>query len=136
MKITLRENNLLYENFLILSKQEYPLIISFWIIKNMKNLRDNYIFYEQKKNEILNKYLEKDEKGNFIFQDNEDGTKSAQIKDGYADQLGKELNELDSFEIEINPYLLTLDQDFLNKNLNLELKAELFSNLLNFINCD
>ena len=75
-------------------------------------------FYTNRKNEIIEKYAQKTDDGQYKFSD--DGSQIL-IKDGLVTECHDELNELENqeVELEIEPYLLDIS-DFGTETVNLE----------------
>lgn len=72
-------------------------------------------FYTTKLQNIVNKYAEVDEKGNYTFMD--DGA-AVKIKDGMLDECRKETEELAKFDIVVPNIRFTINE-FDNLNLTL-----------------
>ena len=63
-------------------------------------------FYTEKFQEIVDTYAKKDEEGQLVFSD--DGNQIL-IKDGMVDECDKALEDLQSLEVQIENYGLTLE---------------------------
>lgn len=95
-------------------KIKTPSRVTYWLMRNIKLIRDDYAFYEKDNIRIINEYLEKNEDGTFVIKDDEGNVikdengnpmlnyKDVNKKGEYIDELEK-LNNLD---IEISPYIL------------------------------
>lgn len=83
-----------------------PLKGAYKINKIRKNIAKEADFYSSKFQEIVNKYAQKDDDGNLKF--SEDGNQIL-IQEGMVDECNKALEELQSLEVEIENYDLSLD---------------------------
>ena len=83
-----------------------PLKGAYKINKIKKAVEKESEFYQEKFQEIVNQYAQKDEKGELIFSD--DGNQ-IMIKEGMVEECNKALEDLQELEIEIDNFGLTLD---------------------------
>jgi len=83
-----------------------PLKGAYKINKIKKAVEKESEFYQEKFQEIVDQYAQKDENGEVVF--SEDGNQ-IMIKDGLVEECNKALNDLQELEIEIDNYGLTLD---------------------------
>ena len=83
-----------------------PLKGAYKINKIKKNVVKEAEFYSEKFQEIVDKYAKKDENGNPEF--SEDGNQIL-IQDGKIQECNDALEELQSLEVEIENYDLTID---------------------------
>lgn len=83
-----------------------PLKVAYKINKIKKAVEKEGDFYAEKFEDIVNKYAKKDENGELVF--NEDGSQ-IMIKEDMIEQCNKELNDLQTLEIEVDNYNLTID---------------------------
>lgn len=83
-----------------------PLKGAYKINKIKKAVEKESEFYQEKFQEIVNQYAQKDENGELIFSD--DGNQ-IMIKEGMVEECNKALEDLQELEIEIDNYGLTLD---------------------------
>lgn len=83
-----------------------PLKGAYKINKIKKAVEKESEFYQEKFQEIVNQYAQKDENGELIFSD--DGNQ-IMIKDGLIEECNKALADLQELEVEIDNYGLTLD---------------------------
>ena len=109
------------------SLQDQPMNVklAYKLAKIKTKLQDDEQFYTEKLQEIIKKYAQTDEDGNYVFTN--DGS-AIKIKDGQTQDCQDDINELDAIEVEMPNITLTLDElDSLNLTIN---QMEL---LLNFI---
>ena len=90
----------------IFSNTTLPLKGAYKLNKIKKAIEKETEFYQDKFQEIVNTYAKKDENGELVF--SEDGNQ-IMIKDGMVEECNKALDELQSLEIEIENYGLTLE---------------------------
>ena len=83
-----------------------PLKGAYKINKIKKAVEKESEFYQEKFQEIVDKYARKDDKGEIVF--SEDGNQ-IMIKDGMVDECNSDLEDLQNLEIEIETYNLALD---------------------------
>ena len=83
-----------------------PLKGAYKINKIKKAVEKESEFYQEKFQEIVDKYARKDDKGEIVF--SEDGNQ-IMIKDGMVDECNSDLEDLQNLEVEIETYNLTLD---------------------------
>ena len=83
-----------------------PLKGAYKLNKIKKAIEKENEFYVEKFQEIVNKYAKTDENGNLVYSD--DGNQ-IMIKDGMVDECNKALDDLQSLEIQIENYGLTLE---------------------------
>jgi hypothetical protein len=99
--------------------------VAYKFAKIKAKLQEDEQFYTTKMQEIVARYAEVDEEGNYIFTEN--GT-AIKIKAGMTEECQNAINELDSLEIEMPSVTFTLEElDNLDLTLN---QMEL---LMNFI---
>jgi len=79
-----------------ISTQKLPFKLSYKITKLNSRLKDDYTFYLEKGREILDKYGEKDEKGEFKTFSNGNFI----IKKGFEEPASKEMKELRDIEMD------------------------------------
>lgn len=80
-----------------LSNQKLPIQLSYKLNKLADKCQQDTIFYREKFNEILNEFGQKDEDGNWKF--NEDGS-SILIKNECLDKCEMAMNELNNLDCE------------------------------------
>lgn len=85
----------IYMNLSGVGAKELPVKMSFVLSRNLKKLREVVQDIDAKRNELLNKYGEKDDKGELIVADNG----SVKIPD--ADKFMAELNEVLNADVDI-----------------------------------
>ena len=83
-----------------------PLKGAYKINKIKKAVEKESEFYQEKFQEIVDQYAQKDENGELVF--SEDGSQ-IMIKDGLVEECNKALADLQELEVEIDNYNLTLD---------------------------
>ena len=83
-----------------------PLKIAYKLNKIRKSVEENWEFYAEKFQEILDKYSKKYENGNMVFSEEGD---QIMISDGMVDECNEALTNLQNLEVEINNYNLTID---------------------------
>ena len=83
-----------------------PLKGAYKINKIKKAVEKESEFYQEKFQEIVDQYAQKDENGEVVF--SEDGNQ-IMIKDGLVEECNKALNDLQELEVEVDNYGLTLD---------------------------
>ena len=88
-----------------LSTQKLPVKTAYNLSKIFSRAYEELKFYQEKLQEILNQYGEKDSKGNIIFLDNG----SASIQKDKIEECQKEILDLQNLEIEIPDYSISLD---------------------------
>lgn len=91
--------------------------LSLILAKNISMLKEEQNFYIEREREFATKYLDTDENGYFIQQDNN----SFKIKDGLVEECMEARNELNNFEVEVNlrtiPVHLLENMEFTPKQL-------------------
>ncbi len=88
------------------SGMNLPLKAAYKLNKIRKAVEKEGDFYGEKFQEILDKYAKKDENGELVFSD--DGSQ-IMIKDDMIEECNKELNDLQTLEIQIENYNLTIE---------------------------
>ena len=94
------------------SNTTLPLKGAYKLNKIKKAVEKEGEFYTEKFQEIVNTYAKKDENDQLVF--SEDGNQ-IMIKDGMVDECNKALEDLQSLEVQIETYGLTLND--LGENL-------------------
>ena len=119
----LSEIEKLYTTLKQLNEREMPIKISYKFSKIFSQISTDFEFYSKKIQEILSKYGEKDEKGNFIVKDG-----MVPFQKDYVDLAMKELGELNSIDITLPEYQFSLEE-----LESLSLTPAQVSSLTNFI---
>ena len=119
----LSEIEKLYTTLKQLNEKEMPIKISYKFSKIFSQISTDFEFYSKKIQEILSKYGEKDEKGNFIVKDG-----MVPFQKDYVDLAIKELDELNSIDITLPEYQFSLEE-----LESLSLTPAQVSSLTNFI---
>ena len=83
-----------------------PLKGAYKLNKIKKAVEKESEFYQEKFQEIVDTYAKKDENDNIVF--SEDGNQ-IMIKDGMVDECNKALEDLQSLEVEVETFGLTLE---------------------------
>ena len=100
-----------------LKETKMPFKLSLILAKNISMLKEEQNFYIEREREFATKYLETDENGYFIQQDNN----SFKIKEGLVEECMEARNELNIFEVEVNlrtiPIHLLENMEFTPKQL-------------------
>ena len=95
---------------------------SYSIARFISQTNDAEVIYNQKIQELINEFGDKDEQGN--FKQDENGNIS--IKDGVEQECNDRIAEIDNFEVE-TPALTIVEKDIDNLDSKIELSpAELF----------
>ena len=100
-----------------LKETKMPFKLSLILAKNISMLKEEQNFYIEREREFATKYLDTDENGYFIQQDNN----SFKIKDGLVEECMEARKELNNFEVEVNlhtiPVHLVENMEFTPKQL-------------------
>lgn len=81
-----------------ISGLDLPIMMSFNIYNNMKNIEKPLEFYRKKITELVQSHCEKDEEGNPVI--NEDG--SLMVLKSKRDELTRKCTELEHLEVEVD----------------------------------
>jgi hypothetical protein len=93
-----------------LINKELPIKISYSLSKLEKTLENEYKLLIEKKNELINKYAERDEKNKVVLlEPDEFGRQEIKIKEGLKEESLAKLNELYNIEVEINFEPISID---------------------------
>ena len=90
----------------IFSDINLPLKAAYKLNKIRKAVEKEGDFYGEKFQEILDKYAKKDDNGELVF--SEDGNQ-IMIKDDMIEECNKELNDLQTLEVQVENYNLTIE---------------------------
>lgn len=88
------------------SNTTLPLKGAYKLNKIKKAVEKESEFYQEKFQEIVDKYAQKDENGNVIFSEDKS---QIMIKDGMVDECNQALDDLQSLEVGVETYGLTLE---------------------------
>lgn len=88
------------------ASQHLPLKGAYKLNKLRKAVDEEFKYYSEKFQEIIDTYAQKDENGEVVFSD--DGTQIL-IKDGMVEECNKTLEELQNLEVEIDNCNLTIE---------------------------
>jgi hypothetical protein len=102
-----------------------PLKVSYWISKNILLLKNDYSTYLKKRNEIWSQLLYENEDGTIVTKD-ETGNYRYNCTDDNKDEFISRMNELNDFEVEIEPFLLNIDE-LVQSNPSYEIEAKFLS---------
>lgn len=84
--------------------KELPLKISYSLFKLAKRLNEEYKFYNTKRQELIEKYAERDEKNNIKTENN-----TIPIQKELVEECNSKLLELNNFEFEIEFKPISID---------------------------
>jgi uncharacterized protein (DUF342 family) len=101
IKIYLGEIDSILTSLDSLVNKELPIKLSYSLSKLIKNLESEYKILMEKRNKLIDKYAERDDKNNFVIT-NESGRQMTKIKNEFIDECQGKLQELFSIEIEID----------------------------------
>ena len=105
MKVTIYQLISTLEVEKTISTQKLPIRTAYTFSKIFTRAKDELKFYQEKFQEILNQYGEKDSDGKLIFlEDN-----SVSIQKDKVNECQKEILDLQNLEIEIPDYSISLD---------------------------
>lgn len=96
MKLRIKDVNNLQELLFLLSKQSFPVRLSYKILKLTKKIEFETEFYFKELGEIINKYATRDEKGEIILSGN-----SFLPQEDLREECLSEIKELESLIVEI-----------------------------------
>lgn len=106
VKVTMAEILTLRQNINFFLSQQFPLPVAYKLNKINNATMKEGEFYQEKFNEIVDKYAKVDEEGNIVF--SEDG-EQIMIKEDLIPECNQALEELMNLEVEINNYGLKID---------------------------
>lgn len=86
-------------------EKQIPLKIAYKLNKLNLTMEKEAEFYQSKFNEIVDKYAMRDDKGQYIMNDEV----SVKIKEDKLDDCQKAMNELQNLEVAIDPIMFTLE---------------------------
>ena len=104
MKITIYQLISTLEIEKDLSTQKLPIQVVYNLSKIFARAHDELKFYQEKLQEILKQYGEKDDKGNLVFLEND----SISIQKDKIDECQKEILDLQNLEVEMPNYTIPL----------------------------
>lgn len=93
-------------NIQTFNEMTLPLKGAYKLNKIKKGLEKETEFYTEKFQEILDKYGQKDENGNFVFSED---NQQILIVDGKMEECNKALDELQNLEVQIENYNFKLE---------------------------
>lgn len=106
IKVTMEQVINFRNNISFFADANLPLKGAYKINKIRKEVEKEADFYSEKFQEILDKYAKKDDGGNMIFSDDGD---QIMIKEGMVEECNEALNNLQSLEVEIDNYNLSIE---------------------------
>ena len=106
VKVTMDQVINFRNNIGFFSGVNLPLKGAYKLNKIRKDLDKESDFYNEKFQEIVEKYSHKDENGEIVF--NEDGSQ-IMIQEDLIDECDKALTDLQGLEVEVENYNLTID---------------------------
>ena len=106
MKVTMEQVINFRNSGSIFGKTDLPLKVAYKLNKIRMAAEKEAEFYSEKFQNIISTYAKTDENGNLIFSDDND---QIMIKEDMIDECNKALADLQSLEIEINTYNLSID---------------------------
>ena len=95
-----------------LSNKTKSFKINYWITRNIKILKDSYIFYINNRQEIYETYLNKNETNEEYYSINEQGNIIFNLKNNdvnFANEFSEQMNELIETDCEIDLYLIDVE---------------------------
>lgn len=119
MEIKLSEIATAFNSLQNIADRKFPIKLSYAINKNIQLLKGEFLFYQNKVQELYDSYLEKDKDGNYIILNETDGHVSLKIKEGMQKEFGDKLKELNEITAEINVHTIKLDL-LLESNVEIE----------------
>jgi len=108
VKIYLGELDSILTGLDSLINKELPIKLSYSLSKLIKTLESEYKILMEKRNKLIDKYAERDDKNKFIIT-NESGRQMTKIKDEFIDECQGKLQELYSIEVEIDFQPISID---------------------------
>lgn len=111
--------------------RKLPIKIAYAFQKYEKQIEPSLEFYRNKIQEIVANYAEKDENGNPVLINEGRGIS---VKEEFREQCEKEITELYSLEVDVDPMNFTIED--LEKVEGLELTIPQLATLSNFIKQD
>lgn len=119
-----------YNTLLDMSEKVSPLKVSYWITKNISILKGDYLTYITKRNEIWSQLLYENEDGTIATRD-KNGNYIYNCTDDNKKEFISRMNELNNFEVKIEPFLLNIDE-LIKINPAYEIEAKYFVKLSEF----
>ncbi len=106
VKVTMDQIIAFRNNVDFFSDVSLPLKGAYKLNKLKKAIEKESEFYQEKFQEIVDKYAQKDEKGELVYSEDRS---QIMIKDGMVDECNQALTDLQELEIEVENFGLTLD---------------------------
>ena len=124
MKLTLGQISNIFIVLNDLSNKTKSFKINYWITRNIKILKDSYIFYINNRQEIYETYLNKNETNEEYYSIDEQGNIIFNLKSDdrdFINEFSDQMNELIETDCEIEPYLINVE---VLMNSDLEITSE------------
>jgi hypothetical protein len=131
MTIKLKDLEQKYTYFSDISDEKAPLKIVYWITKNIAKMDIAHKMYVRQRNQIWADCLYVNPDGT-IATKQEDGSYKYNLKDGKQDEFISRINELENFDVEIDPYILDFDS-LLNIETSWVIAPKYMNGLLEFL---
>lgn len=133
MKTTMKEAVTIYSALDKLSKLEskYPFRLTYWITKNIHALSPTIEAFQKERDLIYKDCTAPDENGSIVKQIDEN-TYEFNVRPEKREEWVQRFNELDSFDVEFDPYLLDLDA-LMESNPDFEIEPQLMTSLMPLI---
>lgn len=109
-----------------LDSKRLPIQVAWWVSKNIKLISYHYGFFISERNKLYTKYCEPDENNSYTKEIA--GQILFNIKDGFQEVFINKMNELMNFEVELEPYLLDVDE-VMNKYPDIQIEPKYFNRL-------
>lgn len=109
-----------------LASKKLPLKMSWWVSQNIKRISQHYNFFTTERNKLYLEFCEVDENDSFTKE--VAGQILFNVKNGCQELFMTKMNELMNFEVEIEPYLLDMEQ-IINTYPDLQIDSKYFVQL-------
>ena len=133
MKTTMKEAVNIYSALDKLSKLEskYPFRLTYWVTKNIHTLSPTIEAFQKERDSIYKDCTTPDENGSIVRQIDEN-TYEFNVRPEKREEWVQRFNELDSFDVEFDPYLLDLDA-LMESNPDFEIEPQIMTSLMPLI---
>lgn len=124
MKLTLGQISNIFIVLNDLSNKTKSFKINYWITRNIKILKESYIFYIDNRQEIYETYLNKNETNEEYYSLDNQGNIVFNLKNNdvnFVKEFSDQMNELIETDCEIEPYLINVE---VLMNSDLEITSE------------
>ena len=93
--------------------------VNYWISRNMSNLEQSHEFMIEERNKIYERYLNRDDKGNYIIVNNNNlQFNLKETTKEFIKEFENKMNELFNLECEVDVYLIDVET-VMEKNISL-----------------